>query len=86
MSTVNVERAVVRRLKLREPTFRLERCGDRVYGSVTSQTFRRMDGRRRQRSIWKALQVEFGDSALRDAPRKRERLNGQWSASHAVEL
>jgi acid stress-induced BolA-like protein IbaG/YrbA len=63
MSKVKVAQTLTRALKLKEPTFRLERWGDQVYGSVISATFRRMDDLRRQRSIWNALEAEFGPKA-----------------------
>lgn len=65
MSKVKVQQALTRRLKLKQPRFRLERWGDRVNGHVISETFKRMDDLRRQRSIWSALEAEFGPSAMR---------------------
>jgi acid stress-induced BolA-like protein IbaG/YrbA len=65
MSKVKVQRALTRGLKLKEPKFRLERWGDRVYGSVISPTFGRMDDLQRQRSIWSALEAELGLNASR---------------------
>jgi len=65
MSKVKVEQALARRMKLKDPLFRLKRWGDLINGHVISTSFNGMDDVQRQRSIWGALEGEFGADARR---------------------
>ncbi len=51
------------KLRLREPKFVLRRIGERLSGSVISETFTRKTDLQRQRMIWDALDDEFGSDA-----------------------
>ena len=60
MSKVKLQRLLTERLKLRKPIFRLERIGNKLAGSVISETFKSKSSRRRQEMIWDVLDDELG--------------------------
>ena len=60
----NVQQVLSRRLKLKRPSFKLERMGRRINGRVIDSAFRRMDDLKRQNKIMDALEAEFGPSAI----------------------
>jgi len=52
------------RLGLKDPEFHLEKLpGGKLSGSIISDTFARVDHLNRQRKIWDALDVEFGENS-----------------------
>lgn len=59
-----VQQVLSRRLKLKRPTFKLERLGPRISGLVIDTAFRRMDDLQRQNRIVDALEAEFGAASL----------------------
>ena len=63
-SIVKIQKVLTQRLRLKVPEFRIEKLsGDKVSGSIVSDTFKGMDDLERQRAIWNALEEEFGDEA-----------------------
>jgi acid stress-induced BolA-like protein IbaG/YrbA len=64
MSKVKLQRMLTQRLNLKEPTFRLERIGKKLAGSVISDTFRRKSERHRLQMLWDALDAELGANAV----------------------
>ena len=65
MSHDKLKEILTRRLKLKDPHFRLEGRG-RVSGSVVSATFTGKGDSERQKMIWDALDKEFGSSSVKD--------------------
>ncbi len=59
-----VQEALKRDLKLKEPLFELECVGTKVSGSVISSTFRGMRDSERQRLIWDALEARYGEESV----------------------
>src|SRR5256885_14597537 len=66
MTHDKLKEILARRLKLRDPQFRLEGRG-RVSGSVVSSTFAGKGDSQRQKMIWDALDVELGAASVREA-------------------
>ena len=64
MSKVKLQQLLKEHLGLDRPTFRLERIGAKVAGSIISPTFRGKSARRRQEMIWDALDAEMGESSI----------------------
>jgi len=62
MSHDKLKEILIRRLRLKEPHFRLEGRG-RVSGSVVSATFAGKGDSDRQRMIWDALDEELGEGS-----------------------
>ena len=60
LSKERLETSLVRRLKLRDAEFHLERAGDRLVGDIVSPTFKGKPDHQRQNLIWDALDAEFG--------------------------
>ena len=52
-------------LRLKDPTFRLERAGVKLLGSVVSPTFRRKDDLKRQQMIWDTLDAALGAESVK---------------------
>ena len=52
------------RLRLKDPTFRLEWAGERLVGNVISETFKGKRDHERQKLIWDALDAEFGAESV----------------------
>jgi acid stress-induced BolA-like protein IbaG/YrbA len=65
MSHEKLKEILTRRLKLKNPIFRLEGRG-RVSGSVMSPTFSRMGDHQRQQMIWDALDEELGAASVKE--------------------
>ena len=65
MSHDKLKEILTRRLKLKEPHFRLEGRG-RVSGSIVSATFAGKGDSDRQRMIWEALDAELGAASVRE--------------------
>ena len=63
MSHDKLKEILTRRLKLKDPHFRLEGRG-RVSGSVVSATFAGKGDSDRQRMIWDALDAELGAASV----------------------
>jgi hypothetical protein len=65
VTKAKLEEILTRRLKLRDPHFRLERMGARLSGSVIDGRFARLGDLARQRMIWDALDKELGADSYR---------------------
>lgn len=65
MSHQKLKSILTRRLKLRNPQFRLEGKG-RVSGSIISSTFTGKSDHERQKMIWDALDAELGAASVRE--------------------
>jgi acid stress-induced BolA-like protein IbaG/YrbA len=65
MSHAKLKQILIRRLKLKEPQFRLEGRG-RVSGSLVSATFAGKKAHQRQQMIWDALDAEFGAASVKE--------------------
>lgn len=65
MSHEKLKEILTRRLKLKEPQFRLEGRG-RISGSLVSATFSGKPDHRRQQMIWDALEAELGATSTKD--------------------
>src|SRR4051794_38515350 len=65
MSHDKLKEVLTRRLRLKDPYFRLEGRG-RVSGSVVSATFAGKGDSDRQRMIWDALDEELGPASVRE--------------------
>jgi acid stress-induced BolA-like protein IbaG/YrbA len=65
MSHDKLKEILIRRLRLRDPHFRLEGRG-RVSGSVVSATFDGRGDSDRQRMIWDALDEELGAASVKE--------------------
>jgi acid stress-induced BolA-like protein IbaG/YrbA len=63
MSKVKLQQLLSSRLALRGPVFRLERIGQKLAGSVVSETFRNKDASQRQKMVWDAIEAELGGEA-----------------------
>jgi acid stress-induced BolA-like protein IbaG/YrbA len=59
MSHEKLKEILIRRLKLKDPQFRLEGRG-RISGSLVSPTFAGKRAHQRQQMIWDALDAELG--------------------------
>ena len=65
MSKIKLEQLLTRELELVNPAFRLEKIGAKWAGSVISETFRRKSDRQRQQMLWRVLQAELGEDAVK---------------------
>jgi acid stress-induced BolA-like protein IbaG/YrbA len=65
MSKVKLQNLLTEQLELEDPTFRLERIGTKLAGSIISPTFRGRSARQRTRMLWKALDDALGADAIR---------------------
>src|SRR6185295_6695472 len=61
----NIRKALTKSLELRQPEFRLRRVGDRIVGSIISDTFRGHRDMKRINEIWDALEDAFGPTAVK---------------------
>lgn len=59
LTKAQLEGALTRRLKLKNPEFRLERIESKLAGSVIDDGFVGMGDFERQRLIWNAIEHEF---------------------------
>jgi acid stress-induced BolA-like protein IbaG/YrbA len=60
VTTSQIESALTAELHLKEPRFRLEKYGTRIFGSVISPTFKRKNHMRRHTMIFDALEKVLG--------------------------
>jgi acid stress-induced BolA-like protein IbaG/YrbA len=65
MSHDKLKEILIRRLRLKNPHFRLEGRG-RVSGSIVSATFAGKGDSDRQKMIWDALEEELGAAAVKE--------------------
>ena len=65
MSHEKLKEILTRRLKLKDPRFRLEGRG-RISGSLVSATFTGKRDHQRQQMIWDALEDELGATSFSD--------------------
>ena len=63
MSKVKLQQLLTKGLSLKEPTFRLEKIGTKLSGSVISESFEGKTARQRQKMVWDALDAALGASA-----------------------
>jgi acid stress-induced BolA-like protein IbaG/YrbA len=66
MSKAELERLLKDKLSLKQPTFRLEKVGAKLSGSVISETFRGKTARQRQTMVWDALDAQLGAGATQE--------------------
>ena len=64
MRRLELEEVLARRLKLAAPRFKLHKIGNKLAGSIVSNSFRRKTDSTRQKMIWDAIESEFGSDAL----------------------
>ena len=64
LSKAQVQQILTRRLRLREPRFLLRRVGNRVSGSIVSESFRGKGDFRRQEMIRDALDAATGGQSF----------------------
>jgi len=64
MSKVKLQQILTERLGLAHPTFRLEKIGAKLAGSVISETFKGKSERKRLHMLWDALDAELGAGAV----------------------
>ena len=65
MSHEKLKGILIRRLKLKDPQFRLEGRG-RISGSLVSPTFTGKKPHQRQQMIWDALDEELGAASVKE--------------------
>ena len=65
MSHEKLKEILARRLKLKDPRFRLEGRG-RISGSLVSATFAGKKAHQRQQMIWDALDEELGAASVKE--------------------
>jgi acid stress-induced BolA-like protein IbaG/YrbA len=65
MSHEKLKQILTRRLKLKDPQFRLEGRG-RISGSLVSPTFAGKKAHQRQQMIWEALDAELGAASVKE--------------------
>jgi acid stress-induced BolA-like protein IbaG/YrbA len=65
MSHEELKEILTRRLKLKDPKFRLEGKG-RISGSLVSATFKGKRAHQRQQMIWDALDEELGTASVKE--------------------
>ena len=65
MSHEKLKEILTRRLKLKDPQFRLEGRG-RISGSLVSATFTGKGDHQRQQMIWDALDEELGAASVKE--------------------
>ena len=65
MSHEKLKEILIRRLKLKDPQFRLEGRG-RISGSLVSATFAGKRAHQRQQMIWDALDEELGAASTKE--------------------
>ena len=71
-----------KRLKLKDPKFKLERlAGDKLAGSVISDSFMQQTDSERQKKIWEALNDEFGGSATQFVSTLLAYTHAEWDQS-----
>ncbi len=61
---MKLQQILTRRLGLNQPQFKLETIGNKVAGSIISDTFKGKSDRQRQHLIWGALDAELGAESV----------------------
>lgn len=80
MSQDKLRQLLTARLQLAEPTFRLEKVGAKLAGSIISPTFAGKSSRERQRLIWDALAAEMGAESVQQVGTLLSYTPDEWNA------
>lgn len=86
VSKVKLQQLLTRRLRLREPSFKLEKIGSKLAGSVISETFKGKSARQRVRMIWDALDAELGPEAVHEVGTLLTYTPEEWNIDLAAEV